>query len=203
MWSFRKKYKNISCVFLLLFFTFLNKCSECQIIFFRAFRDEVFFNASAKSSHSGGPLGRHQVVFSQNSMKFYQNWIGSFSAVSTNFWVLFFAGDASNWPLRRAEKSGVLEKNQKIFHVFSFCCFFTFLANFLGIFDFLALLSARSRRVLANREERIKKENFLAFFWPVEIGEILVRLLIVKVNKLVYIITRRNRLGSGWDFNSS
>ena len=109
----------------------------------------------------------------------------------------FDMGDVSNWPLRRASKSGVLEKNQKIFHVFSFCCFFTFLAKFLGIFDFLALLSARSRRVLANREERIKKENFSAFFWPVEICEILVRLLIVKVNKLVYIITRRNRLGSG------
>ena len=75
--------------------------------------------------------------------------------------------------------------------------FFTFLAKFIGIFYFLALLSARSRRVLANREERIKKENFSAFFWPVEICEILVRLLIVKVNKLVYIITRRNRLGSG------
>ena len=114
----------------------------------------------------------------------------------------FDMGDVSNWPLRRASKSGVLEKNQKIFHVFSFCCFFTFLAKFLGIFDFLALLSARSRRVLANREERIKKENFSAFFWPVEICEILVRLLIVKVNKLVYIITRRNRLGSGWDFNN-
>ena len=75
--------------------------------------------------------------------------------------------------------------------------FFYFLAKFLGIFDYLALLSARSRRVLANREERIKKENFSGFFWPVEICEILVRLLIVKVNKLVYIITRRNRLGSG------
>ena len=75
--------------------------------------------------------------------------------------------------------------------------FLLFLAKFLGIFYFLALLSARSRRVLANREERIKKEKFLAFFWPVEICEILVRLLIVKVNKLVYIITRRNRLGSG------
>ena len=71
-------------------------------------------------------------------------------------------GDASNWPLRRAEKCVVLGKNQKIFHVFSFCCFFTFLAKFLGIFDFLALLSARSRRVLANREERIKKK----IFWP-------------------------------------
>ena len=78
---------------------------------------------------------------------------------------------------------------------------FYFLAKFLGIFDFLALLSARSRRVLANREERIK-EIFSAFFWPVEICEILVRLLIVKVNKLVYVITRRNRLGSGCDFNN-
>ena len=47
-----------------------------------------------------------------------------------------------------------------------------------------------------------KKEKFSAFFWPVEICEILMRLLIVKVNKLVYIITRRNRLGSGWDFNN-
>ena len=37
------------------------KCSEWQI-FFRAFRVEVFLNASAKSSHSGGPLGRHQVL---------------------------------------------------------------------------------------------------------------------------------------------
>ena len=67
-------------------FYFKKKCSEWQI-FFRAFRVEVFLNASAKSSHSGGPLGRHQVLFSQNSMKFYQNWIGSFSAVSRNFWV--------------------------------------------------------------------------------------------------------------------
>ena len=75
--------------------------------------------------------------------------------------------------------------------------FLLFLAKSLGFFYFLALLSARSRRVLANREERIKKENFLALFWSVEICEILVRLLIVKVNKLVYIITRRNRLGSG------
>ena len=89
------------------------------------------------------------------------------------------------------------QKSKNISYVFLLLFFFTFLANFLGIFDFLALLSARSRRVLANREERIKKENFLAFFWPVEICEILVRLLIVKVNKLVYIITRRNRLGSG------
>ena len=39
----------------------------------------------------------------------------------------------------------------------------TFLAKFLGTFDFLALLSARSRRVLANREERIKKKIFRPF----------------------------------------
>ena len=50
---------------------------------------------------------------------------------------------------------------------------------------------------ILKKKYRIKKENFLAFFWPVEICEILVRLLIVKGNKLVYIITRRNRLGSG------
>ena len=42
----------------------------------------------------------------------------------------FDMGDVSNWPLRRASKSGVLEKNQKIFHVFSFCCFFTFWHKF-------------------------------------------------------------------------
>jgi len=94
------------------------------------------------------------------------------------------------------------KKSKKNFMWFPSVVFLLFLAKFLGIFDFLALLSARSRRVLANREERIKKENFSAFFWPVEICEILVRLLIVKVNKLVYIITRRNRLGSGWDFNN-
>ena len=75
--------------------------------------------------------------------------------------------------------------------------FLLFWQNFLEFFVFWRLFSARSRRILANREERIKKENFSAFFWPVEICEILVRLLIVKVNKLVYIITRRNRLGSG------
>ena len=89
------------------------------------------------------------------------------------------------------------KKSKKISCVFFLLFFLLFLAKFLGIFDCLALLSARSRRVLANREERIKKEIFSAFFWPVEICEILVRLLIVKVNKLVYIITRRNRLGSG------
>ena len=33
---------------------------------------------------------------------------------------------------------------------------------------FLSLLLARSRRVLANLEERIQKFNDAAFFWPVE-----------------------------------
>ena len=33
-------------------------------------------------------------------------------------------------------------------------------------------MSARSRRVLANREERIQKFIDTAFFWPVEVGEI-------------------------------
>ena len=39
-------------------------------------------------------------------------------------------------------------------------------------FLFLSLLLARSRRVLANREERIQKFIDTAFFWPVEVGEI-------------------------------
>ena len=40
-------------------------------------------------------------------------------------------------------------------------------------FLFLSLLLARSRRVLANREERIQKFIDTAFFWPVEVAEIL------------------------------
>ena len=47
-----------------------------------------------------------------------------------------------------------------------------FFANFLRIFGFLSLLLARSRRVLANLEERIQKFIDTAFFWPVEVGEI-------------------------------
>ena len=39
-------------------------------------------------------------------------------------------------------------------------------------FLFLSLLLARSRRVLANLEERIQKFIDTAFFWPVEVGEI-------------------------------
>ena len=57
-------------------------------------------------------------------------------------------------------------------------------------------MSARSRRALANLEKRIQKFIDTAFFWPVEVGKILMRLLIVNLNKLVRIISRRNRLVS-------
>ena len=71
-----------------------------------------------------------------------------------------------------------------------------FFANALRFFGFLSLLLARSRRAVANLEERIKKFIDTAFFWPVEVGKILMRLLIVILNKLVRIISRRNRLVS-------
>ena len=71
-----------------------------------------------------------------------------------------------------------------------------FFANVLRFFGFLSLLLARSRRAVANLEERVKKFIDTAFFWPVEVGEILMRLLIVEVSKLVWITTRRNRLVS-------
>ena len=71
-----------------------------------------------------------------------------------------------------------------------------FFANVLRFFGFLSLLLARSRRAVANLEERVKKFIDTAFFWPVEVGEILMRLLIVKVSKLVWIITQRNWLVS-------
>ena len=57
-------------------------------------------------------------------------------------------------------------------------------------------MSARSRRALANLEKRIQKFIDTAFFWPVEVGKILMRLLIIILNKLVRIISRRNRLVS-------
>ena len=57
-------------------------------------------------------------------------------------------------------------------------------------------MSARSRRALANLEKRIQRFIDTAFFWPVEVGKILMRLLIVILNKLVRIISRRNRLVS-------
>ena len=45
-------------------------------------------------------------------------------------------------------------------------------------------MSARSRRALANLEERIQKFIHTAFFWPVEVGKILMHFLIVNMNKL-------------------
>ena len=79
-----------------------------------------------------------------------------------------------------------------------FCAFWDelFFANFLWFFCFLSLLLARSRRAVANLDERVKKFIHTAFVWPVEVGEILMRLLILKVNKLVWIITQRNWLVS-------
>ena len=71
-----------------------------------------------------------------------------------------------------------------------------FFANALRFFGFLSLLLARSRRAVANLDERVKKFIHTAFVWPVEVGEILMRLLIVKVSKLVWIITQRNWLVS-------
>ena len=71
-----------------------------------------------------------------------------------------------------------------------------FFTNFLWFFCFLSLLLARSRRAVANLDERVKKFIHTAFVWPVEVGEILMRLLILKVNKLVWIITRRKWLVS-------
>ena len=45
-------------------------------------------------------------------------------------------------------------------------------------------MSARSRRALANLEKRIQKFIDTAFFWPVEVGKILMHFLIVNMNKL-------------------
>ena len=70
------------------------------------------------------------------------------------------------------------------------------MGKFSSKFWFLSLISSRSRRNLASREERIQKFIHTAFFWPVEVGKILMRLLIVILNKLVRIISRRNRLVS-------
>ena len=68
--------------------------------------------------------------------------------------------------------------------------FYDFEVDFLTTnslnFLFLSLLLARSRRVLANREERIQKFIDTAFFWPVEVGEILMHFLIVNMNKLFF-----------------
>ena len=50
-------------------------------------------------------------------------------------------------------------------------------ANALRFFGVLSLLLARSRRAVANLEERVKNFIDTALFWPVEVGEILMRLL--------------------------
>ena len=47
-----------------------------------------------------------------------------------------------------------------------------FFDNFFLNFWFLSSMSARSRRAVANLEERIQKFIDTAFFWPVEVGEI-------------------------------
>ena len=60
-----------------------------------------------------------------------------------------------------------------------------FFTNFLWFFfGFLSLLLARSRRAVANLEERVKKFIHTAFVWPVEVGKILMHFLIVYMNKL-------------------
>ena len=51
-------------------------------------------------------------------------------------------------------------------------------------FWFLSSMSARSRRALANLEERIQKLINTVFFWLVEAGKILMHFLIVNMNKL-------------------
>ena len=51
-------------------------------------------------------------------------------------------------------------------------------------FWFLSSMSARSRRALANLEERIQKLINTVFFWLVEVGKILMHFLIVNMNKL-------------------
>ena len=51
-------------------------------------------------------------------------------------------------------------------------------------FWFLSSMSARSRRALANLEERIQKLINTVFFWPVEVGKILMHFLNVNMNKL-------------------
>ena len=59
-----------------------------------------------------------------------------------------------------------------------------FLGKFSSKFWFLSLISSRSRRNLASREERIQKFIHTAFFWPVEVGKILMHFLIVNMNEL-------------------
>ena len=60
----------------------------------------------------------------------------------------------------------------------------TFFDKISSKFWFLSLISSRSRWNLASREERIQKFIHTAFFWPVEVGKILMHFLIVYMNKL-------------------
>ena len=99
---------------------------------------------------------------------------------------------------KRKKSIKIQEKNFHENH--DFCGFSDFERHFFDKiclnFRFLSSMSARSRRALANLEKRIQKFIDTAFFWPVEVGKILMRLLIVILNKLVRIISRRNRLVS-------
>ena len=99
---------------------------------------------------------------------------------------------------KRKKSIKIQEKNFHENH--DFCGFSDFERHFFDKiclnFRFLSSMSARSRRALANLEKRIQKFIDTAFFWPVEVGKILMRLLIVNLNKLVRIISRRNRLVS-------
>ena len=99
---------------------------------------------------------------------------------------------------KRKKSVKIQEKNFHENH--DFCGFSDFERHFFDKiclnFRFLSSMSARSRRALANLEKRIQKFIDTAFFWPVEVGKILMRLLIVILNKLVRIISRRNRLVS-------
>ena len=70
------------------------------------------------------------------------------------------------------------------------------ISKFLWFFSFLSLLLARSRRAVANLEERVKNSLIRPFSGRSKLAKFLMRLLIVILNKLVRIISRRNRLVS-------
>ena len=76
----------------------------------------------------------------------------------------FDMGDVSNWPLRRASKSGVLEKNQKIFHVFSFCCFFTFFGKISWNFWFFGVTLGKISSRSSEPWRKNKKRKFFGLF---------------------------------------
>ena len=104
-------------------------------------------------------------------MTFYQNLTGSFSAVSTNFWIF-----SSTWlriwsylTISYRETLKFAKRRETIFDenhdFFGFSDFETHsLGKFSSKFWFLSLISSRSRRNLASREERIQKSIHTAFF---------------------------------------